>query len=124
MRVLFISIVFLLTVSFSFAQKKTIDKRAFTYYTQDEISQMPDYKIEQINFLYQYSFIIPDEFKGQINIDNIDIRQYSKQRLAHQRAKVFLNSQTSKKKEQDNFTGQYIYLLSIDELQEAYEKFK
>ena len=114
----------MLSVSLVYGQKTTIDKRAFSYYTQSEINQMPEYKIKQINFLYQHSFVIPNEFNGQINPNDIDIRQYSKQRLPHTRAKVFLESIAPTEKERDNFTGQYIYLLSIDELQEAYDNLK
>ena len=124
MRNFTVSIILMLFVSFAYGQKTTIDKRAYSYYTQNEINQMPEYKIKQINFLYQHSFIIPDEFKGQINPDNINIRQYSKQRLPHQRVKVFLKGTENNSKERDNFTGQYIYLLSIDELQEAYDSLK
>ncbi len=124
MRILITSIFLMLLTAFSFAQKTPVDKRAYAYYTQEEISQMPDYKIKQINFLYQHSFVIPDEFKGQINPNDIDIRLYSKQRLAHQRAKVYLKNPSTMEKERDNFTGQFIYLLSIDELQEAYENIK
>lgn len=110
-------------VNLGYSQKVTIDKRAYAYYTQEEIAQMPEFKIKQVNFLYRQSFIIPDKFKGQINPDEIDIRQYSKQRLPHSRAKVYLKSPGTSR-EKDNFTGQYIYLLSIDELQEAYENLR
>lgn len=118
------AIFFAFFVSMSFAQKTQIDKRAYAYYTQDEISQMPDYKIKQINFLYQQSFIIPKEFKGQINPDEIDIRKYSRERAPHQRVKIYLKNPVSEKREQDNVSNKYIYLLSIDELQEAYENLK
>ncbi len=124
MRNLITGIVLILIASSVFGQEITVDKRAYGYYTQNEINKMPKYKIKQINFLYQHSFTIPDEFKGQINPNDIDIRQYSKQRLPHSRAKVFLKTQGDTQKERDNFTGQYIYLLSIDELREAYENIK
>jgi len=119
-----ITIFFLFFVSVTFAQKTQIDKRAYAYYTQDEISQMPDYKIKQINFLYQHSFIIPKEFEGQINPDEIDIRKYSRQRAPHQRVKVYLKNAVTDRKEQDNVSNKYFYLLSIDELQDAYENIK
>jgi|GEM_PF-3502266 len=118
------TIFFVFFVSVTFAQKTQIDKRAYAYYTQDEIRQMPDYKIKQINFLYQQSFIIPKEFEGQINPDEIDIRKYSRQRAPHQRIKVYLKNPATERKEQDNVSNKYIYLLSIDELQEAYENIK
>ncbi len=123
MRVPF-AIFFTFIVTVGFAQKTQIDKRAYAYYTQDEINQMPDYKIKQINFLYQHSFIIPKEFDGQINPDEIDIRKYSQQRAPHQHVKVYLKNAVTDSKEQENVSNRYFYLLSIDELQEAYENLK
>jgi len=122
-NIFLISFLLLLT-HLLFSQQPVLDKRAYAYYTQEEINKMPDYKIKQVNFLYRNSFIIPKEFKGQINPDSIDIRQYSKQRLPYKRAKVYLKTQNISTKEKDNFNGQYIYLLSIEELKAAYENIK
>ena len=105
------------------AQQIELDKRALNYYSKEQITKIPDTKIKQINFLYQESFIIPKEFEGQINPNDIDIRDYSQQRLPNEQAKVFLiNKDATKEKEsQSNY---YIYLISIEELQEAYKTIK
>ncbi len=125
MRKLFFAGILLLFSFVTFAQKTTLDKRAYAYYTQDEINAMPDYKIKQINYLYQNSFEIPEEFKGQIDPNDIDIRRYSKQRLPDKKVKVYLyDTNTSNQKEHDNFSGKYIYLISIEDLQNAYENIK
>ena len=125
MRKIFFGGILLLFSFVTFAQKPTLDKRAYAYYTQDEINAMPDFKIKQINYLYQQSFEIPEEFKEQINPDDIDIRRYSKQRLPNKKVKVYLyNSNAEDQKEHDNFSGQYIYLISIEDLQNAYENIK
>ena len=105
------------------AQKTQIDKRALNYYSQEQISKMPDSKIKQINFLYQESFVIPEEFKAQINKDDIDIRDYSRQRLKDKRAKVFVINKNAKR-EKESESSMYFYLLSIEELQQAYKNIK
>ena len=105
------------------AQKTQLDRRALNYYSQEQIAKMPNSKIKQINFLYQESFIIPEEFKTQINKDDIDIRDYSKQRLKDKRAKVFVINKNAKR-ETGSEKSIYFYLLSIEELQQAYKKIK
>lgn len=125
MRKIYITSMILFFSCVTLAQKTTLDKRAFGYYTQEEINAMPNYKIKQINYLYQQSFEIPNEFKGLINPNDIDIRRYSKQRLPNRKAKVYLyNANVEQQKEQDNFSNQYIYLISIEDLQNAYENIK
>jgi len=105
------------------AQKTQIDKRALNYYTKEQIAKMPSSKIKQINYLYQESFVIPDEFKNQISNDDIDIRDYSKQRLKDKRAKVFVINKNAKR-ESESEKNIYFYLLSIEELQQAYKNIK
>ena len=105
------------------AQKTQIDKRALNYYSKEQIAKMPEKKLKQINFLYQHSFIIPDEFKTQINTNDIDIRDYSNQRLADKRAKVFVINKNAKR-ETESEKNIYFYLLSIEELQQAYKNIK
>ena len=105
------------------AQKIKVDKRALNYYSKEQITKMPETKLKQINFLYQQSFIIPDEFKTQINKDDIDIRDYSNQRLKDKRAKVFVINKNAKT-ERESESNLYFYLLSIEELQQAYKNIK
>ena len=79
--------------------------------------------MKQINFLYSKSFVIPDEFKTQINTSDIDIRYYSNQRLVDKRAKVFVINKDAKR-EKESEKNIYFYLLSIEELQQAYKNIK
>ncbi len=122
MRKLLLLTILFLSISV-FSQKIEIDKRARKYYTDTEIASMSNSKIKRINALYQQSFIIPDEFKGSINPNDIDIRDYSKERLPHERAKVHIRVKTNTP-ETDIRKKEYIILLSIDELQELYSKIK
>ncbi len=121
-RYIFVLILFMSTGLF--AQKTQIDKRALNYYSQEEIKSMPESKIKKINYLYRYSFIIPDEFKGQIDPNSIDIRKYARYRKLNEMAKVYLIDETKNVKgESDyNLSDKYIYLISIEDLRDAYEK--
>ena len=121
-KTILLSLLILLFVAAN-AQKVQIDKRATNYYSKEQVSKMSDTKIKQINFLYQESFIIPKESKGLINKDEIDIRNYSNQRLADKRAKVFVKNKNAKR-EVESEKNIYFYLLSIEELQQAYKKIK
>jgi len=114
----------MLSSSVLFAQKIQIDKRALKYYSEEEIKSMPINKIKKINFLYSQSFIIPEEFKGQIDPNSIDIRKYSRYRKLNEMAKVYLIDHNKEVKgESDyNLSNKYIYLISIEELRDAYEK--
>jgi hypothetical protein len=120
-----LTFLFFLTI-FAFSQQEIqIDKRAYNYYTKEEINSMPINKIKKINFLYKHSFIIPEEFKGQIDPNKIDVRKYSRYRKLHERTKVYLidDSKTPKgESDVNNLSGKYIYLISIDELRDSYEK--
>jgi len=123
MRKLLLLIAVFIFIAQSYSQSVKIDKRAEKYYTKEEIKSMPPEKIKQINALYTKSFIIPDEFKGQINPDDIDIRDYSRERLPFDRAKVYLK-QKSDRPETDNRSDKYIILLSIQELKTLYANIK
>ncbi len=105
------------------AQETKPDKRALNYYSQKQIANMPEVKIKQINYLYQKSFIIPKEFEAIINADEINIRDYSNLRLSDKRAKVFIKNKNANS-EKESVNSYYIYLISIDELQQAYKEIK
>jgi hypothetical protein len=121
-KILLLSTILLITSIVS-AQSVKIDKRAEKYYTKEEIQSMPPEKIKQINTLYTKSFIIPDQFKNNINPNDIDIREYSKERLPFDRAKVYLKEKTNTP-ETDIRKKEYIILLSINELKTLYSKIK
>ena len=121
-KTILLSLLVLLFVATN-AQKVQIDNRASNYYSKEQVLEMSDTKIKQINFLYQESFIIPEESKGFINKADIDIRNYSNQRLADKRAKVFVKNKNAKS-EVESEKNIYFYLLSIEELQKAYKKIK
>jgi hypothetical protein len=122
MKKLFLSTVLLLSFFISKAQKTEIDKRALNYYTQEQISEMPDVKIKQVNFLYQQSFIIPEENIKKINPQDINIIDFNQSRLPNERAKVYLSDKNSKEGSEN--PELYFYLLSIEELQQAYKNIK
>ncbi len=120
----YVFVVILLMSTGLFAQKIQIDKRALNYYSKEEIQSMPESKIKKINYLYKYSFIIPDEFKGQIDPNSIDIRKYARYRKLNEMAKVYLIDDTKEPKAESdyNLSGKYIYLISIEDLRDAYDK--
>ena len=124
-KIIILSVLFSISI-FSFSQQKIqIDKRAYNYYTKEEINSMPACKIKKINYLYKHSFIIPEEFKGQIDPNSIDVRKYSRYRKLHENAKVYLIDDTKDVKgesDKNNLSGKYIYLISIEELRDAYNK--
>lgn len=97
-----------------------IDNRAKENYTEKEISEMPISKVREINFYYSESFIIPDEFKGIIKSENINIKTYEEYRQLTERTKVFLYTDSTKGETQE-LSNYFIYLLSKNELQQAYK---
>ena len=119
--ILLILIIF--AINSIYAQNTQLDQRALQKYTPEQIQKMPETKIKQINFLYQHSFIIPDKFIDEIDPRSIDISHYSKMRLVDQQAKVSLVKPEAKR-ESESTTDYYIYLLSIDELKQAYQNIK
>ncbi len=123
MKQFILLILMCLAINSLFAQDTQLDRRAIQKYTQEQIREMPKTKIKQINFLYQQSFIIPDQFKNKIDPNSIDISLYSKMRLVDQQAKVNLINPDAKR-ESESTTELYIYLLSIDELKQAYQNIK
>jgi ribulose bisphosphate carboxylase small subunit len=96
---------------------KLIDKRAFNYYTEKEINEMPVQKIKEINFLFTKSFIIPEEFKSQINVNDVDGFKYGMFRKEHEQVKVMLDIE----KELNQPSNKYIILLSFDEVNREFE---
>ncbi|MBI4646358.1 MAG: hypothetical protein HY738_07145 [Bacteroidia bacterium] len=101
--------------------KEEIDKRALKYYSNQEIKEMPAYKIKQINYLFTKSFIIPDEMKEKVDPAQIDINQYTRIREYDSQKKVNLINNGTVTSEADAFTEKYIILLSIKEIQQAYK---
>lgn len=97
-----------------------IDKRAKENYTEKDISEMPISKIKEINFYYSESFIVPDEFKGIIKPEHINIKTYEEYRQTDKRTKVYLYNETSIGEIQEA-SNYFIYLLSKNELQKAYK---
>jgi hypothetical protein len=117
---LFICLLIIVT-KINFAQNvNKVDKRALNYYTTEEINNMPLTKINQINYLYTKSFIIPDEFKNKIKPDDIDIRLYSGFRKQNERAKAYIYSMIEGIDK--NNSNEYIILLSISEIQQAFKE--
>lgn len=118
MRLYIILIGLLLSISLLHAQESSsieIDKRAYNYYSADEISAMPNVKIEKINFLITSSFIIPNEMKGRFDKKDINGFEYTAFRKENERVTVpILVNQEVKSKE-------YIILLSEKEIEIAYQ---
>jgi len=118
MRLYLIIIGIILSYSFLNAQtisKVEIDKRAYNYYTIKEISEMPDVKIEKINYLISNSFIIPNEMKGKFTKKDINGFEFSSFRKEDERVTIpILVNQEVKSKE-------YIILLSNQEIEQAYQ---
>ena len=113
-KILMMAVALLTFFSYSHAQE--LDARAKQKYSADEISQFSQAKIQKLNYLYQHSFLIPEEFAGQINVADIDIRDYNSLRKKSQRVKAAVNLEGNSRLN----NGVYIILLSVDELQEAY----
>lgn len=60
-----------------------IDERAKQYFSQEEINNLPPYRIEQINYLFRESFKIDTETKPcticpAIDASQIDIRKFNR----------------------------------------------
>ncbi len=96
--------------------KIKIDNRAYNHYTIEEIKQMPDSKIEKLNFLFNESFIIPEQMKNKIKKEEIDVYSYSVFRKENERVEVSLTIT------KEIVSKEYIILLSYKEMDEAYQK--
>ena len=118
-----IALALILSVSAISAQNpQQVDQRALKHYTVEEISQMPDYKIEQINFLFNESYLIPEKFQEKINAEQVDIMLFTGYRKQAERVNVPLNINTEGR--EGGISEEYIILLSADELKEAFQKIR
>ncbi|RLD48311.1 MAG: hypothetical protein DRI94_12730 [Bacteroidetes bacterium] len=112
-----ITIIVLLFTFSAFSQNtKIIDKRAYNYYTQKDINEMPLYKIMQINYDFNDSYIIPKEMKRKINHKKVDVFKLSVYRKKHENYKIDLGTIDEKT------TGKYIILKSQQEVAEIHKK--
>ena len=93
-----------------------IDNRAYNHYTIEEIKQIPDSKIEKLNFLFNESFIIPEQMKDKLKKEEIDVYSYSVFRKENERVEVSLTIT------KEIVSKEYIILLSYKEMDEAYQK--
>lgn len=116
MRNFLLTAFLLLSVSVISQNMDKVDKRALKKYSPEELTVMPAVKIEQINYLYNASFIIPDELKGVVNPAEIDVALYTLHRKENDRVKIDLGLNDEKK------TGKYIILLSHKEVDKAFEE--
>lgn len=120
MKLIFTFTLFVISILTYSQELNQIDKRALNYYSTDELKEMPQSKIKEVNFYYSESFIIPEEFKEIIKAENINIKTYEEYRQINERAKVYLYKETSTGEVQEE-SNYFIYLLSKNELKEAYK---
>ena len=114
-----ITIILLLFFINVFSQNtKKIDKRAFNYYTQKEINDMPFYKIMQINYDFRDSYIIPKEMKHKINSKKIDVFKLGIYRKKNDNYKIDIGTLDEK------ITGKYIILKSQSEVAKIHQEIK
>ncbi|MBN2681331.1 MAG: hypothetical protein JXR58_02375 [Bacteroidales bacterium] len=107
--------VLLPAILFSFClNAQDVDSRVYKHYSKEEVSEMNSEKIEKMNFLIRESFIIPEEMKGKINPDELDVLGYAVLRLEDERAKVHLMI------DEEIADGPYFFLISYKELDAAY----
>ena len=114
---------FTLFILFSFQLKaqrvnnlELIDPRAKAHYSEEQILEMPYYKVMQVNFYYSSSFIIETPKNCTcpiIEAKKVDVAKYSAQRDALKRNHVGDSEQCLN-----------IVLLSWEEVQAEYEKIK
>lgn len=87
-----------------------VESRVLLEYSEQDIQNMPEYKIYQLNYLYVNSYRIPDEMKDIIDPMDINISKYGAFRHDSKEQKVYLNPEKS--------TGPYIILKSKAEVRE------
>lgn len=116
MKVVFIVIAFISTIQVFSQNSNLVDRRALNKYSVDEINKMPKSKIDKLNYFYSSSFIVPEEMKGLINAQDIDIADYSLFRKEKTNEKIDLGAI------KEHFTGKYIILISHEELEKAYNE--
>lgn len=95
-------------------QSLQLDSRAYRHYTADEIKAFDAAKIEKLNYLFNESFIIPDDMKSTLKNEDVDIYGFSSFRSENERVKLPLSAIT------EQAGNEYIILLSYKELDEAY----
>lgn len=117
-KTIFIALIVCLIATFNvFGQTKPVlDKRAYNHYNIDEINIMPASKIEKLNFLFQQSYLIPEDMAGIIIPDNVDVYSFSGFRKEDERVSVPLMITKELPSEE------YIILLSFKELDQAYRQ--
>lgn len=96
--------------------KPVLDKRAYNHYNIDEINIMPTSKIEKLNFLFQQSYLIPEDMEGIIVPDDVDVYSFSGFRKEDERVSVPLLITKELPSEE------YIILLSFKELDQAFRQ--
>ncbi|MEI7596161.1 MAG: hypothetical protein WCK02_10475 [Bacteroidota bacterium] len=93
-----------------------IDSRAKKHYSEEQILEMPYYKVMQVNFYYSSSFFIETPKSSLcpvIDAKQVDITKYSANRDARKRNHVGETEQCLN-----------IVLLSWEEIQAEYDKIK
>lgn len=115
----FVILLGICTLSYS-QETVQIDKRAFNYYTEQEIKEMPVLKIIQTNYLFRESFIIPDEFKQTLNSENVDGFKLGAFRKEKERVKISIDIE----KEEKLSSNKYVILLSYEEVDKALSDIK
>lgn len=85
-----------------------VDTRVLEVYSEQEVQNMPEYKIYQVNYLYADSYRIPFTMKNKIDPLDIDISKYGAFRHDSKEQKVFLDH--------EKMSGPYIILKSKAEV--------
>jgi hypothetical protein len=85
------------------ANLERINPMALKHYTQEQVMAMPNEKVEQINWLYQHSFVFVK--RGQEPIDILEI-----------------NNRDEVKRKKINYKDSEIELLSNQEVQSAFKE--
>jgi len=111
-------IVLLFTVNVFSQNSKIIDKRAYKYYTQKEINDMPLYKVMQINYDFNDSYIIPKETKRKVNTKKLDVFKLTVYRKKNEDYKIDIGTIDEKN------TGIYVILKSQVEVAKMHEEIK
>ncbi|AEA43298.1 hypothetical protein [Fluviicola taffensis] len=72
-----ILIVFLTLASFSFGQgNSTYDQRLLIHFTEEQLAEMPQQKLEAITYYYCESYSIDDSHVIGFDINSFDVSQY------------------------------------------------
>lgn len=118
LRTIFTLTILLFVINAFSQNNKIIDKRALSYYTKDEINNMPLYKVMQLNYDFNDSYIIPVEMKRKVNKKKIDVLKFSNLRNKNTETKVDIGSIDEKS------TGLFIILKSQVEVSKAHQEIK